>query len=103
MPLAVHLPASDGEHDRAASALADFGSSLSIRRKMHVMPLAFIQTGRANRFQKALGRAVVKQFRRSLRVVLQVYLDRMPLARADALAVLRKLKTLFVVGCHDVL
>ena len=70
---------------------------------MDIMPFHFLQAVLADAVQEARGCAVIQNLRRCLRRVLQIHLDRMALARADALAIVAEREALFIARRNDVL
>jgi hypothetical protein len=70
---------------------------------MDIMPFHFLQAVLADAVQESRGCAVIQILRRRLRRVLQIHLDRMALAGANALAIVAEREALFVTRRYDML
>src|SRR4051812_12252371 len=100
---AVHVACANDEQHRFAVSPAHLNRHLRFGRQVDIVTFHSLQSVFAYAIEESRGRAMIKNFWRCLRWVLQIYFDRMPLVRADTLAILAEREALLVARRNDVL
>ena len=72
MPRPVHLTGANSQQHRPPAPRADLKRNFRFRGKMHMMPLHFEQALLPDRIEKPRRRAVIEEFRRRLRRILEI-------------------------------
>lgn len=97
----MHLRRIDLEQGELAIALAYGGSRLARGRQMHVVPGSLLQSLLLDGVEEPGCRSMIKRVWRHTRVVTEIDVYGMPLARSNSSSIIAYGKSLFVVGVND--
>src|SRR5438034_3849469 len=99
----MHVTSADYQEPRFAVTRSDLDCDFGFCRKMDVVTLHALQTVTSNPRQESRRRTVIQEFRRGLRLILQVHRERVSLTGANASAIVTERKPFFVARRDDVL